>query len=183
MQVALGEVHNKADFVTVCRPLCFDLGAKYMNLNKQVDQLFKMLSWKNDEATQRRGIDEAKALNGKYLSILIQYTDVDAGDNCAKALSELPDKVLEPYLPCLLEWLQDMNWPGAWIILERLKSFVEPKVLAKTLEKSVRVALMCDDQHWLKSMSELLDNERLNTEISKDIADILYARYHWYDNE
>ncbi|MGO5549106.1 DUF5071 domain-containing protein [Wansuia hejianensis] len=33
------------------------------------------------------------------------------------------DKQLETYLDKILEWLQDINWPGAFWISERLENF------------------------------------------------------------
>ena len=37
-------------------------------------------------------------------------------------LSERSDKELHPYLYQLLDWILDMNWPGAFCIWERLKN-------------------------------------------------------------
>jgi len=160
-----------------------DLYVYDSSINDKVDKLFENLSCTSDEFTQKWAIEDSKALNKKYLPLLIRYKDVDAGENCAKALSELPDETLRPFLPYLLEWLQDMNWPGAWTILERLKKFNDAETLARVVEKSVKVALACDDQHWLKSMSGLLGNDMFAAELNKETKNILYDRYHWHDNE
>lgn len=48
---------------------------------------------------------------------------------------EKKDKELAPYMSLLLKWLQDLNWPGALLVLERLKH-VEPKFIIRDLEKS-----------------------------------------------
>ena len=150
-------------------------------INESIEELFKMLSCESDETTQKKGIEEAKKIKKEYLFVLMQYKSKVA-ENCAKALYELSDEVLKSYSTQLLEWIQDMNWPGAWIILERLKKFNETKLLACAVERSVKTALVCDDQHWLKSMSELLDNKRLKEDLPKDILEILNNRYHWYND-
>ena len=152
------------------------------NINKSIDELFSMLSWKNDEHTQRKGIEEAKKIKREYLFILIYCKSPDIGENCAKALSELSDESLKPFIIELVEWIQDLNWPGAVIILDRLKKFEDCKTLARVITRSIKTALVCDEQHWLKSMSELLDNDGLKTELTKEALDVLFDRYHWYED-
>lgn len=79
-----------------------------------------MLSWNNDEKIQAQGINEAKKI--KNLSVLIQPIESKSiWENCAKVLASKKDEELNIYLIDLLKWLQDMNWPGANIIYNRLK--------------------------------------------------------------
>ena len=61
-----------------------------------------------------------------------------AWECCAQVLCKKSDMVLEPYLSGPLEWLQDLNWPGALIILERLKIFSGEK-LKKTFYRLFRL--------------------------------------------
>lgn len=78
-----------------------------------------MLSWHNDERIQAQGIAEAKKI--KNLSVLIQPIESKSvWENCAKVLASKDDEELQIYLIDLFEWLQDMNWPGADIVYERL---------------------------------------------------------------
>ena len=42
-------------------------------------------------------------------------------ENCAKVLISKEDQELNLYLISMFQWLQDMNWPGAELIYERLK--------------------------------------------------------------
>ncbi|MBQ9012424.1 MAG: DUF5071 domain-containing protein [Bacilli bacterium] len=37
-------------------------------------------------------------------------------ENCVKIISYKNDEELKKYFPLLMEWLKDMNWPGANII-------------------------------------------------------------------
>lgn len=86
-----------------------------------IDQIFEMLSWNNDKRIQAQGIKEAKKI--KNLSVLIQPIESKSiWENCAKVLVSKTDEELQIYLIDLFEWLQDMNWPGADIVYERLKS-------------------------------------------------------------
>jgi len=145
-------------------------------VNKAFDKLFSLLSEYNDEPAQRRGIEEAKALKPQFLSILMAPYP-DGGENCAKALSELPDEVLVPYLWNLLEWISDLNWPGALIILERLKRFTDTSMLANAVERCVRTAMLFDEQLWIGNIADLLHNRSLRADLPKDIFSFLYCRY------
>ena len=60
---------------------------------------------------------------GGYILPLENGESKGVWENCARALYEISDERLEKHLPSLLEWLEDLNWPGALIILERLKKF------------------------------------------------------------
>lgn len=128
-----------------------------------IDQIFEMLSWKNDEETQNKGIREAKKI--KYLSVLIQpIEDKTIWENCAKVLADKSDEVLAPYLISLFQWLQDMNWPGAYIIYDRLKV-----IPAKDIKLSFDISLSLAEQHndfpWKQALmdfkkdSEICDEE------------------------
>ena len=50
------------------------------------------------------------------------FIPVDKHDLTAcSILSESTDEEIEPYLPELVEWLQDSNWPVATHVIDRLK--------------------------------------------------------------
>lgn len=144
-----------------------------------IDELFDMLSWRSDEETQRRGIELAK--HTQCYSVFLQphglTHDKDVWENCAKILSEYPDEILKYCTLEMLEWLEDMNWPGAEIILDRLIKFTDTSFLATFIPYCVRAALARDQQGWLGNMSELLKNVNLETTLPKDIFDVLYVRY------
>ena len=64
---------------------------------------------------------------------------------------------LEPYLIELMEWLQDLNWPGALIVLNRLSEYKGDSFLechAICLKKS---RLLGDDT-WESNLYMLLTN-------------------------
>ena len=143
-----------------------------------IDELFDMLSWNSDEETQRKGIELAQ--NVKCFSVFLQPRGLehskDVWENCAKILSAYPDETLKYCLQELLEWLADMNWPGAEIVLQRLIEFKEPRLLSIFVVPCVKEALACDDQAWLGNMAALLDNKDLKSNLPKDIYNTLYCR-------
>lgn len=108
-----------------------------------------------------------------------------AWDNCAKVLCKKTDEQLEPYLCGLLEWIQDINWPGAMLILGRLKHFSGIK-LKEPVENAVKKAKGMQENGlmWIDYLSELLDNESLEKCLSKATLTCLQQHYHnwaaWY---
>ena len=68
----------------------------------------------------------------KSINVFLQPTDKyhnqNVWENCAAILAKRSDEELSYYLVELLEWLQDLNWPGALVILDRLKAFSGEKL-------------------------------------------------------
>ena len=143
-----------------------------------IDELFDMLSWNSDEETQKKGIELAKSV--KCFSVFLQPRGLehskDVWENCAKVLASHSDETLKCCLQELLEWLVDMNWPGAEITLQRLIKFEDSGFLSIFIEHGVKEALVCDDQVWLGNMAALLENEELKRHLPKDIYNTLYCR-------
>ena len=142
-----------------------------MDINKIMD----MLDWNNDEEVQKEG--RRLAANVKCLNIFMQPGDElynkNVWENCALILSEKSDQLLRPYITELLKWLCDLNWPGSWIILERLKNYQDYEWLAYWINACVRVAKAINYDIWLMNMAELLDYEKVANCLSDEIRGIL----------
>lgn len=148
-----------------------------------MNKIYKMLSWKNSFEVQSEGIKLAREIND--LSLLVQPpADPSVWEHCAKILCEKTDAELEPYLDGLLEWLQDLNWPGALTIVERLKTF-SGKKLKKPLEKAIiKSNKMYNNEGlmWRDYLSELLDNSELVSILPEEILILLKKHYHNWGN-
>ena len=93
-----------------------------------IDRIFDDLRCTNSEDVQARGIEAGKTV--KHFSVFIMpVMNKQIWYNCAKILEDKNDKELKPYFPVLLQWLQDMNWPGAEIIFNRLLKVTDPELL------------------------------------------------------
>lgn len=171
---------------TSCEKFCNKMGWYYMK--EQIDNIMYMLDWNNDKSIQKEGILLANKIDD--ISIFIQpdkFGNKVVWENCAKILSQKGDEQLEPYLFKLLEWLQDINWPGSIIILNRLKCY-KGKSLAICLEQVINKVINSQSENdlmWLDYLSELLDNNDLVTDLSKKFFVILKRHYHnwgnWYE--
>jgi hypothetical protein len=99
-------------------------------MNYSIDELYNLFMWDNqlpfeeNEVKIQKGIDAAKQT--KNLFPFMQPVIVPpeksklVWEPCAKVVAMRSDEELEPFLFMLLEWIQDLNWPGAMIIYDRL---------------------------------------------------------------
>lgn len=154
-----------------------------MELNKmeRMNQIYQMLDYKNSSDIQEKGKQLARKITD--LSLLITPpASPSVWEQCAIILSEKTDDELVPYLTSILQWLYDLNWPGALTILNRLKNF-SGKQLKKSFIDSVDRAINSHDDEgmmWLDYLSELLDNKELKEELPEEILNILEKHYnHW----
>ena len=67
----------------------------------------------------------------------------------------------------MLEWLQDLNWPGAFLIMERLEK-MNPQLLLNATIYAVKQALLLKDNEWLTYMSYLLKNKKFYDALSEE---------------
>ena len=144
-----------------------------------INKIYEMLSSKNSYVVQLEGIKLARKVDD--LSLFIQPpADPSVWEQCAKILFEKSDDELEPYLDRLLEWLQDLNWPGALTIVERLKIFSGEK-LKKPFENAIIESNNMygnEGLMWQDYLSELLDNNELISILPKEVLDLLKKHYH-----
>lgn len=155
-----------------------------------INEIYKMLNWQSRFGDQLRGIKLARNLDDLSLLILpcANGESKSIWENCARALYEISDDRLEKYLPSLLEWLQDLNWPGAIIILDRLKIFSGKKLKKPFIDLFTYAKNLNNEEGlmWLDYLSELLDNEELKEELPKPIIETLQKHYKnwgfWYSD-
>ena len=143
-----------------------------------IDEIMEMLDWSNSIETQQKGIEFAKDIKSINAFVLPMNPSKSVWENCAKILSVKADEILDPYLFRLLEWVEDINWPGASIILKRLKKFSSVEMLAFSVNTSIRIACATNNCIWLSSIAELLDNQVLSEALSEDCLDVLQKYYH-----
>lgn len=129
-----------------------------------MNEILRMLDWNNHIEVQKQGREKAKQI--ECLSIFMQPMDKgynkNIWENCALILSEKEDERLWPYLVRLLEWIKDLNWPGAMIIFERLQRYQKYEYLIEDIEDSMKIARALDDEIWLENLSELLASVQNN---------------------
>lgn len=112
-----------------------------------------------------------------YLKLMQPIEGKDYWENCAKVLCGLDKGKMSQYIPAMLEWLQDLNWPGAVRVLMHLKSFPN-EMIKKPLEDAVYRAVETKDDEWLYSLSSFIENEKLcgilNSNILKELQSHIF---------
>lgn len=138
-----------------------------------IHDIYQMLHWSNPIEIQLKGFCLAKEYDD--LSLFIQPpAEPSVWECCAKIIYEKTDLELEPYLMKLLEWIQDLNWPGAVTVLNRLQLFSGEK-LKQPFISSVECAIKLntlDGKMWLRYLSELLDNTELKKTLPQSIIEV-----------
>ena len=151
------------------------MGEKEFFKDMDINYILDMLDWNNSAEIQAEGRRLAEHIN--CLSVFMQPMgeryNKNIWENCALILSGKKDALLEPYLPELLDWIRDLNWPGAMIILERLKSFQNYEWLSCTMKEKITVAQTLDAEEWLCNLSELLINEKVKKYLGDEYCCIL----------
>ena len=116
-----------------------------------------LLDWNNSIEKQEQGIKLAKEV--KCINVFLQpgshYYGKNVWGNCAKILSARSNEELSPYLIELMEWLQDMNWPGAFCILNRLKEMVNEQLFKHSYTICLKCAKALDDEVWESNLKIL----------------------------
>lgn len=119
-----------------------------------IDKIFKYLSWDNNDEVQKYGIELASQISN--LSVLIMPVESKSiWENCAKVLINKSDEDLQLYYIHLFEWLQDLNWPGAYLIYDRLICVSDEKLLT-AYKYSLSVAKKMQDSVWEKVLKDFL---------------------------
>ncbi len=122
------------------------------------EELLKMLSYKNTIEIQEKGIRLASEI--KWLGHLFQPTiggeSKSLWENCALVLSKKTDEQLCPWLIDCFIWLQDMNWPGAEIIADRLKIMRDTENYEYNKEKAIKIAEITNDEEWIENIRQYL---------------------------
>lgn len=122
-----------------------------------IDYIMDLLDWNNSIEKQEQGIEMAKDV--KCINVFLQPCsknyNKNVWDNCAKILSARSNEELSPYIIELMEWLQDMNWPGAFCIFDRLKEMVNEQLFQYSYTICLKCARALDDETWESNLKML----------------------------
>jgi len=149
-----------------------------MTTMNDIQYIYQMLNKKSAPKIQEEGFALANTIDD--LSLLIMPpAPPSVWESCAQILFEKPDEVLEPYLDRLLEWLQDLNWPGAAVILSRLKTVSGGKLKRLIVDRVTDANNLKNEEGmmWLDNLSELLDNTELKELLPTAIVETLQKHY------
>ena len=105
-----------------------------------MDVLLSKLRWDTPQEELNKAITILREVDD--LSILVKPIDKAHWDNAAMILRDIGYPRIHNILPNLLEWTQDLNWPGSRIIAELLASIGEPLI------PFIKVVFKAQDHIW-----------------------------------
>ena len=74
-------------------------------------------------------------------------------ERCAYVLSRMPTDFIAGHAVELLEWFQDVNWPGVDAIYTALRRLPEAEI-AMAVKKALETARMAKDEEWAYNLCE-----------------------------
>lgn len=124
-----------------------------------IDYIMELLDCDNSKEEQLLGIKLAR--NIEIIEAFLQPGPPygkRVWENCAEILSEKTDEELATCLTGLMEWLQDMNWPGSFCILDRLKKFEKNPAFYQAFDDCLKRAEVLGDDIWKENLQEIYGN-------------------------
>lgn len=117
-----------------------------------------MIDWHMPSEIQSKGISLARNTETiiPFIQPLTPKHNKNVWENCAVIIAEKSDEDLKPYLVELLGWLQDMNWPGAFCILNRLQRYADNNSLRDAINICIEKARKCRNEVWKGNLCLLL---------------------------
>lgn len=145
-----------------------------------IDKIMDMLDCNNNIEIQKKGIELARNVKSINVFILPKHPGYNKNiwENCAKILNSKTDKELYPYVTSLLKWTENLNWPGAIIIFERIKKISEKKDIIYAIEEIVNIANAINKEDWLINLSKFLNNQEIEGTLSEKTLNILKKYYY-----
>lgn len=114
-----------------------------------------MLSWNKAEEEQEEVL---KTISGKknfeWEELIIPENRKDCWYNCARILALQSDDVLIALNDRIFEWFQDINWPGADVLIDRLHQIPPDKIKANYL-MAIEKANVQMDEVWADNLQEV----------------------------
>ncbi|CTQ62089.1 DUF5071 domain-containing protein [Roseibium album] len=113
------------------------------------------LDWKQPKEVQASAKESIRRKIGDDLSpLMIQNLRKTQWENAAEILEGLePSKVVQ-FVPDLLEWLKDMNWPGADRVKKICLNF-EKHELLPDIDAKISKAREDTDEDWVEALLSL----------------------------
>ena len=139
--------------------------------------IMDMLDWRMPPEVQAKGISLAKDIEsiGLFMQPVTPKYSKNVWENCAFIVESKSDEALKPYLSQLLDWIEDVNWPGALTILERLKNISGEMLKEPFLERFFYAKNLNNEEGFMRldKLSELLDNADLKQQLSIHFSSII----------
>ena len=126
-----------------------------------INKILDMLDWNMSPEVQADGIVLAKSIGTitPFILPLSPQYNKNVWKNCAIVIAEKSDEELKPHLTQLLEWIRDVNWPGAFRILDRLHTYSDKDTIRCAIYACLEKAKRSNDEIWAYNLNSILFGE------------------------
>lgn len=126
-----------------------------------INKIMDMLDWNMPLEVQADGIALAKSMGTitPFILPLSPQYNKNVWENCAIVIAEKSDEELKPHLTQLLEWIRDVNWPGAFRILDRLHTYSDKDTIRCATYACLEKAKRRNDEIWAYNLNSILFGE------------------------
>ena len=116
------------------------------------------MNWHAPETERRTAIEWMVAHPDRIdLAMLILPSGAKGlWDGCAEVVTRIGSPRIDPYLPALLVWFQDLNWPGGGLVFEFLERMDRDRLLP-AFKAVVEQARAERDPQWEYFLARLAD--------------------------
>ncbi len=136
-------------------------------MNMCIKNLLNNLSWNKPKSIQEDAIKQLLGIEKNKLVELVQPNGKDCWLNAAIVLKKIGYPDIEDIVFDLLEWLKDLNWPGAIEIKELLCTIPQEKLIIY-IEDAILKAVQANDSIWLYWIKDLIETCQI---MEKDFID------------
>ncbi len=123
-----------------------------------LEKLISDLNWKNSIELQKMAIENLMKIEDMQVIHLIKPIAKSHWQNAALVIKKIGYPRNRQAIPGLIEWIQDMNWPGAEIAFEILLS-IDVSILLPHIEIAIQKAINENDEIWIMAIRELIINK------------------------
>lgn len=126
---------------------------------KDIEELVKNLNWGNPEHIQQSAIGKLLEVNEEEAVLLAKQSKEICSKSCwynaANILQEIGYPRNRFAILYLMEWFQDLNWPGVATVVELLNRIYE-NVLVSNIKVAMGKALKDKDEMWAYGLIYLI---------------------------
>ena len=155
---------------------------------EDITKIMDMLDCNMPPSIHRKGLSSASNIENiaPFIRPQTPQHNENVWEYCASVVAERKDEELEPYLPTLLEWMGDLSWTGAEILLDKLKHYSGENLEKPFVDRfnDLKALNAAEGKRGLDALSQFLENEKLKAKLPQPIIEELQKHYDdvgvWY---
>lgn len=123
---------------------------------KKIFEIYELINCNNSLEKQKIGIKNASKISNLnyFIQPITEFYSKNIWENCAIIVFNREDDEIKKYIKPLLEWLQDMCWPGSDIILNRLKK-IKYEDIENDIINIIEQATINNEWQWIENIAKI----------------------------